>query len=108
LGDEVPTQKLTKRLEDIPFVIAQAAYSSQLTGNADVVLPVTMWAEQAGTYLSPEGRLQKIDKALDAPEGVLTSQEALLKVAETLSLKPETDWKASLTKRTPTIAIQEA
>jgi formate dehydrogenase major subunit len=108
LGDEDPTQKLTKRLEEIPFVVAQAAYTSQLTGNADVVLPVTMWAEQAGTYLSLDGRLQRIGKALDAPEGVLTSQEALLKVAAALSLTPDTDWKASLTKRTPTAAIQES
>ncbi len=106
LGDENPTQKLTKRLEEIPFVVAQAAYYSQLTANADVVLPVTMWAEQAGTYLSLDGRLQKFEKALDAPEGVLTSHEALLKVAETLAVKPDTDWKASLTKRTPTVEIQ--
>ena len=108
LGDEEPTQKLTKRLEDVPFVVVQAAYYSQLTGNADVVLPVTMWAEQAGTYLSLDGRMQTIGKALVAPEGVLTSQEALLKVAETLSLTPDTDWKASLTGRVPTVELQGA
>lgn len=108
LGDEVPSQKLTKRLEEIPFVVAQAAYTSQLTGNADVVLPVTMWAEQAGTYLSMDGRLQNIGKALEAPEGVLTSQEALLKVAETFSVKPDTDWKTRITERMPTVDIQEA
>jgi NADH dehydrogenase/NADH:ubiquinone oxidoreductase subunit G len=108
LGDEEPTQKLTKRLEEIPFVVVQAAYYSQLTGNADVVLPVTMWAEQAGTYLSLDGRMQTIGKVLVAPEGVLTSQEALLKVAETLSLTPDTDWKASLTARVPTVELQGA
>jgi NADH dehydrogenase/NADH:ubiquinone oxidoreductase subunit G len=67
-----------------------------------------MWAEQTGTYLSLDGRLQPFEKALDAPEGVLTSHEALLKVAETLAVKPDTDWKASLTKRTPTVEIQAA
>jgi NADH dehydrogenase/NADH:ubiquinone oxidoreductase subunit G len=67
-----------------------------------------MWAEQAGTYLSMDGRLQTIGQALDAPEGILTSQEALLKIAESLSLKPDTDWKASLTKRIPTVEIQKA
>jgi len=108
LGDDHPSQKLVKRLEEIPFVVAQAAYYSQLTGNADVVLPVTMWAEQSGSYLSLDGRLQTIGKALDAPDGVLTSTEALLKIAEILSVEPDTDWKTNLMKRVPTVQIEEA
>ncbi len=108
LGDEEPSQKLTKTLEEVPFVVAQAAYGSQLTGNADVVLPVAMWAEQSGTYLSLDGRLQRAVQALESPEGVLSSQEALQRIAETLSLEPETDWEASLKARTPTVALQEA
>jgi formate dehydrogenase major subunit len=67
---------------------------------------VTTWAEQSGTYLNMDGRLQKAPKALDAPEGVLTSEEALMKVAETLDIKAQVDWKASLTARVPTIAIE--
>ncbi len=108
LGDEEPTQKMVKALEEIPFVVAQAAYSSQITGNADVVLPVTIWAEQSGTYLSLDGRLQKAVKSINPPEGVLTTQEALLKVAEALSISPDTDWKASLMARVPTVEIREA
>jgi predicted molibdopterin-dependent oxidoreductase YjgC len=106
LGDDDPTQKLTKRLEEIPFVVAQAAYTSQLTGNADVVLPVTMWAEQAGTYLSLDGRMQTIGQALEAPEGVLTSQEVLLKLAEVFAVTPDTNWKDRITERVPTVDIQ--
>jgi formate dehydrogenase major subunit len=108
LGDEDPSQKLVKALEDVPFVVAQAAYSSQLTGNADVVLPVTMWAEQSGTYLNLDGRLQQAVKSLDAPDGVLTSQETLLKVAESLSIELDPDWKTSLMARVPTVEIREA
>jgi formate dehydrogenase major subunit len=108
LGDESPSQKLVKTLEEVPFVVAQAAYGSQLTGNADVVLPVTMWAEQSGTYLSLDGCLQKAVKALDAPEGILTSYDALLKVAEALSIAPDTDWQAALMGRVPTAEIKQA
>ena len=108
LGDDKPSQKLVKRLEDIPFVVVQATYMSQLTGNADVVLPVTSWAEQSGAYLSLDGRLQTITKALDAPEGILTSNESLLKIAEILSIAPDTDWKTTLMKRVPTVQIQES
>jgi formate dehydrogenase major subunit len=66
-----------------------------------------MWAEQSGTYLNMDGRLQKTVKALDAPEGVLTSKEALLRIAERMGVNPETDWEASLTARIPTIEIQK-
>jgi len=107
LGDDKPSQKLVKRLEEIPFVVVQAAYMSQLTGNADVVLPVTMWAEQPGSYLSLDGRLQTIGKALDAPEGIITNYESLLKIADVLSIEPDTDWQTTLSKRVPTAQIQE-
>ena len=108
LGDEAPTAKLTKDLEAVPFVVALSAYESQLTGAADVVLPVTMWAEGSGSYLSMDGRLQKAIKSLEAPEGVFTSLEALEKIAGVLKVQPDEDWKASLMARTPTVQIQEA
>jgi formate dehydrogenase major subunit len=108
LGDEEPSQKLVKALESVPFVVAQAAYSSQVTGNAAVVLPVGNWAEQSGTYISLDGRMQKAVKSIDAPDGILTNHETLLKVAEILSVSPDMDWKASLMTRVPTVAIQEA
>ena len=98
LSDEEPTQKLTKSLEKIPFVVIQAAYSSQVTANADVVLPVTMWAEQSGTYVNLDGRRQKAVKALDAPDGILTSFEALQKIADVLNIETDIDWEAEVVK----------
>jgi formate dehydrogenase major subunit len=108
LADEEPTKKLTKALENLPFVVVQAAYSSQLTGNADVVLPVAIWAEQAGTYLNLDGRLQTAPKALEAPEGIMTTNEALLKVADSMGVESKTSWKDSLTARVPTVVIRES
>jgi len=98
LSDEEPTQKLAKSLEQIPFVVIQATYSSQVTANADVVLPVTMWAEQSGTYVNLDGRRQKAVKALDAPDGILTSFEALQKIADVLNIETDIDWEAELVK----------
>jgi NADH dehydrogenase/NADH:ubiquinone oxidoreductase subunit G len=108
LADEEPTKKLVKSLEKVPFVVALAAYGSQLTGNADVVLPVAMWAEQSGTYLNMDGRLQTAPKALQAPEGILSTLEALQKLADNLGLETTTDWKANLMDRVPTVALQES
>jgi len=108
LGDENPSQKLIKSLEKVSFVVALSAYSSQLTGNAEVVLPVTIWAEQSGTYLNMDGRLQKAVQSLEAPEGVLTSRETLLKISEALATETDTDWKTSILSRIPTVEIKEA
>ena len=108
LGDEDPSAKLTKALEEIPFVLALSAYESQLTSGADVVLPVAMWAEESGSYLSMDGRLQKTVQSLNAPDGVVATLEALKKVAGQLQVEPDQDWKASLMARTPSVQIQEA
>lgn len=108
LGDEAPTAKLTKALEGVPFVVALSAYESQLTSGADVVLPVAMWAEESGSYLSMDGRLQKAVKALNAPDGVVTTLEALEKLAGQFKVEPDQDWKASLMARVPSVQIQEA
>ena len=108
LGDEAPSAKLTKVLEEVPFVVALSAYESQLSSGADVVLPVAMWAEESGSYLSMDGRLQKTVQSLSVPEGVLTMLEALKKVAGQLQVEPDQDWKVSLMARTPSVQIQEA
>jgi NADH dehydrogenase/NADH:ubiquinone oxidoreductase subunit G len=108
LGDEDPSAKLTKALEAVPFVVALSAYESQLTGGADVVLPVAMWAEESGSFLSMDGRLQKAVKALDAPEGVVTTLEALEKLAGQLKVEPDQDWEARLMARVPSVQIQGA
>jgi formate dehydrogenase major subunit len=55
---------LIQRLEQAPFLVVQASYASELTEQADVVLPVEIWAEQEGHYLNLEGRLQKAVRTL--------------------------------------------
>lgn len=96
LGDEIPTKKLTKDLENVPFVAVHAAYSSQLTANANVVLPSVIWAEEEGHYLNSDGQLQKNIKALEAPENVFDTVTILHKIAELLNVKTKGDWKSQL------------
>ncbi|MBC7232838.1 MAG: molybdopterin-dependent oxidoreductase [Chloroflexi bacterium] len=50
------------------FVIVQASYQSPLTERADVVLPMAIWAERTGTVTNTEGRIQKVNKAVE-PKG---------------------------------------
>jgi len=107
LGDDEPSQRLIQRLGKAPFLAVQAAYHSPLTEMANVVLPVTQWAEQDGHYLNLDGRLQTAHKALQAPVGVWANEQVLTRLAEALSLPTNGSWKESLFQRVAPVTILE-
>ena len=53
---------------------------------ADIVLPVTQWAEEEGTMTSLEGRVLRRRRALAAPAGVRTELEVLHDLAARLGV----------------------
>ncbi len=106
LGDEYPSQRLLQRLEQVPFIVAQASYASRLTAIADVVLPVAMWAEQAGHYVSLDGRVQKARAALTPPTEVRSNLAALQAVAERLGMLSDADWQSALRERVAPVTIE--
>jgi predicted molibdopterin-dependent oxidoreductase YjgC len=107
LGDGVVSQKLLTSLEKVPFKAVQASYTSPATAMADVVLPVEMWAEQDGHYLSLEGRLQATRRAVTPPEEVRSNAATLEAVAQKLGVALSADWKAGLQQRVLTTTIIE-
>jgi NADH dehydrogenase/NADH:ubiquinone oxidoreductase subunit G len=81
----------------------QASHVSPLTEHADVVLPVTAWAEQEGHYLNLDGRLQKAVGAIDAPRGIESNLSVLQSLATRMgqstsaaSASSATAWKEPL------------
>jgi len=107
LADDKPSQRLIQRLEKAPFVVVMASYASQLTSMADVVLPVTTWAEQEGHYLSLDGHLQKATAVLSAPEDIQTCEAVLNDISGRLGGTLATDWKEQLFERVAPVAIVE-
>ncbi|HEY3345506.1 MAG TPA: molybdopterin-dependent oxidoreductase [Anaerolineaceae bacterium] len=107
LGDDTFSQRFAQRLEGIPFLAVQAAYASPLTAMADVVLPVEMWAEQEGHFLSLDGRIQASHQALTPPEGVLSNTAALSALAAQLGVTPRADWKDQLLRSAAPVTISE-
>jgi formate dehydrogenase major subunit len=105
IGDDYVTQRLLQRVEKAPFVVAQVSYASKLTKLADVVLPVTMWAEQSGHYVNLEGRVQEAHAALTPVEGVRSNAEALQAVAQALGVTTKDNWKEALFQRQPVVEI---
>jgi formate dehydrogenase major subunit len=104
LGDDAPAPHLIERVKDAPFLAVQASYVSPLTEQADVVLPVEMWAEQEGHFLNLEGRLQEARRGLQAPTGVRSNAAVLQDLANCLGAGLQEDWKNELADRLPVLA----
>ncbi|MRR29902.1 hypothetical protein EG834_06190 [bacterium] len=106
LGDEIPSERLVKKLEKAPFLVVQASHVSKLTAMADIVLPVTTWLEQEGHYLSVDGALQKAEKSLPiAGKQILSNEGVLMNLAQHLNIPINGSWQAELTQRTSPVEI---
>jgi formate dehydrogenase major subunit len=104
LGDDKIPDGLMQQLSNVPFIAVQASYRSELTEQANVVLPVEMWAEQEGHYLNLDGHLQETHRALTPPEGVKANVAVLNELAQYLNVEVVADWESELTNRTPAMA----
>lgn len=108
LGDDEPSNALIQQLEGTEFLAVAASHVSRLTAMANVVLPVEMWAEQEGTYINLEGRVQKAHAALRPAEWVRPSTEAIIALGKLLDVPVSTDWqKAFQNHPSPVMLIGE-
>jgi len=57
-------------LESLDLLVVCDFFFSETAAFADVVLPVTQWAEEEGTMTSLEGRVLRRRRAIDQPSGV--------------------------------------
>ncbi|WP_274558190.1 molybdopterin oxidoreductase family protein [Streptomyces spiramyceticus] len=75
---------IEERLRSLDFLAVADVVLSETAAIADVVLPVTQWAEETGTTTNLEGRVLLRRKALDPPPGVRTDLEVLHSLAALL------------------------
>ncbi|MGW1008882.1 molybdopterin oxidoreductase family protein [Streptomyces termitum] len=73
-----------ERLRSLDFLAVADVVLSETAALADVVLPVTQWAEETGTTTNLEGRVLLRRRALDPPPGVRTDLEVLHGLASRL------------------------
>lgn len=62
--------RVVERLAALDLLVVCDVVPSETARLADVVLPVTQWAEEEGTLTSLEGRVLRRRKAVDPPGGV--------------------------------------
>ncbi|HEY3312899.1 MAG TPA: molybdopterin-dependent oxidoreductase [Anaerolineales bacterium] len=105
IGDDYISKRLAERLSKAPYLVVQATYASPLTEKADVVLPVTLWSEQAGHFVNMDGRLQPVEKAVNAPDGVRENTAVLAEIAMRMNMPIKQDWHTTLHARKSSVTL---
>ncbi|MGP0222618.1 MULTISPECIES: molybdopterin oxidoreductase family protein [unclassified Paenarthrobacter] len=90
------TNAVTAGLRDLDFLVVCDFFLSETALEADLVLPVTQWAEEEGTLTNLEGRVIRRRRAITPPPGVrselwlMARLAGLLGAPSTFSEDPET------------------
>ena len=71
-------------LEALDLLVVCDVVMSETAALADVVLPVTQWAEETGTMTNLEGRVVLRQRAITPPSGVRSDLEVVAGLAERL------------------------
>jgi assimilatory nitrate reductase catalytic subunit len=81
--------RVAERLSALDLLVVADFLPSETTARADVVLPVTQWAEEDGTMTNLEGRVLRRRRARPAPAGVRTDLRVLHDLAVRLGQPAE-------------------
>ncbi|MFJ5807382.1 molybdopterin oxidoreductase family protein [Streptomyces sp. NPDC093093] len=80
---------VSRRLAALDLLVVADFVPSETAALADVVLPVTQWAEEEGTLTNLEGRVVRRRPVLAPPPGVRTDLDVLHDLAVRLGQPPE-------------------
>ncbi|ACU75031.1 molybdopterin oxidoreductase [Catenulispora acidiphila DSM 44928] len=75
---------VTSRLRELDFLMVSDVVLSETAALADVVFPVTQWAEETGTVTNLEGRVLLRRQAVAPPDGVRSDLDVMGGLAERL------------------------
>ena len=105
LGDSRVSKSLAERISKAPYLVVQASYESEITQQADVILPVTVWSEQEGTYINLDGRIQKTTRVLAAPETVRDNLTVISELAAQMNISLNSNWKEAILARPSSVSL---
>jgi NADH-quinone oxidoreductase subunit G len=74
-------------LQKLSFLVVQDIRLTETAKLAHVVLPATHFGEKEGSYTNRQGRVQKLNAAVIAPEGALQDSEIFLRLLESAEEK---------------------
>ncbi len=76
-----------ERIRSLDFLAVCDVVLSETAALADVVLPVTQWAEETGTMTNLEGRVLLRKQAITPPEGIRSDLEVMHELAARLGVE---------------------
>jgi assimilatory nitrate reductase catalytic subunit len=76
--------QVARRMEQLDLLVVADIFLSETAAHADIVLPVTQWAEEEGTMTNLEGRVLLRNRAKEPPPGAWTDIRILTELAERL------------------------
>jgi assimilatory nitrate reductase catalytic subunit len=91
---------LDEKLARLDLLVVSDSFLSETAALADVVFPVTQWAEEEGTMTNLEGRVLYRRAARPPPAGVRSDLEVMELVAEALG-------RGAFIPKSPTAAFEE-
>ncbi|WP_329263669.1 molybdopterin oxidoreductase family protein [Streptomyces pseudovenezuelae] len=78
---------IEERIKSLDFLAVCDVVLSETAALADVVLPVTQWAEETGTTTNLEGRVLLRRQAITPPDGIRSDLEVLHGLADRLGVE---------------------
>jgi predicted molibdopterin-dependent oxidoreductase YjgC len=99
LVQELPELSVREALGKLELLVATSLFPNQTTALAHAVLPALGFAEKTGSFTNAQGRIQKIQQALNPPGACRRLGEVLRAVAQPLEwdlgdIEPERVWAA--------------
>ncbi|MER5997587.1 molybdopterin oxidoreductase family protein [Nonomuraea angiospora] len=85
------SEHVAERIASLDLLVTCDFVMSETAALADVVFPVTQWAEETGTMTNLEGRVLLRNQAVAPPEGVRSDLDVLAGLAERLGHRLETE-----------------
>ncbi|MEU6352004.1 molybdopterin oxidoreductase family protein [Streptomyces sp. NPDC047072] len=78
---------IEERFKSLDFLAVCDVVLSETAALADVVLPVTQWAEETGTTTNLEGRVLLRRRAITPPDGIRSDLEVMHELADRLGVE---------------------
>ncbi|WP_231183261.1 molybdopterin-dependent oxidoreductase [Haladaptatus sp. DYF46] len=79
------TQAVARSLEALDFLLVQEAFPTETVEHADVVLPVSLWAEKNGTVTNLDRQVQRMRPITTPPDGVRHDHDILVEIGRRLT-----------------------
>jgi predicted molibdopterin-dependent oxidoreductase YjgC len=99
LVQDLPELPVREALGSLELLVVTSLFSNQTTALAHAVIPALGFAEKTGSFTNAQGRIQKIQRALNPPGACRSLAEILRAVAHHLGwdlgdIEPERVWAA--------------